>query len=77
MKTYQSTSDASGFYHERSGDFASWVPGTADCVPNINLAKDRVYIEPRVFYQRSNPTAIVPQVAELYITGSVESWDVK
>lgn len=50
MKTYQATSDFSGVYHERTGDFGRWVPGSADLAPSFDVTKNNTVLAHQVVY---------------------------
>lgn len=50
MKTYQATSDFSGVYHERTGDFGRWVPGSADLAPSVDFTKNNTVPAHQVVY---------------------------
>lgn len=43
MKTYQQTSDSSGFYRDRTGDFGHRSAGSADCGATVDTTKNNIF----------------------------------
>jgi hypothetical protein len=56
MKTYYATSDSSGIYRERSGDFGPWTAGTAEAAPTIDLTKNNSVPSHQIYLVNATPS---------------------
>ncbi len=60
MKTHQATSDSSGVYRERTGDFGKWTPGSADLAAGFDVTKNNTVPAHQVVYVSAIPLTMIP-----------------